>query len=262
LNCLRSYTFFIKYFATDKLKVAYESLDFVDKHTKVPFIQFPYQTILCWGSNEFSFTFKVDADEEDYLSYSGEIGRISVKTSQGKLLETLIMATVRHLIADMEIKALSNKDFRTLVDSVVSDGQLNDTWKTTIEQFALGRLFVAKQCIELLQLIRETTMFEKLDLACFLYEHIINKESFQLVINGFGESIEEKDNLIHRLGLNKKSKSFHTTVIQSIGSPSVGEKASVSFIYSKYTSFLNHFIVPNLYLTPSRPRFPFFFPSM
>jgi len=45
--------------------------------------------------------------------------------------------------------------------------------------------------------------FDKFELACLLYDRIINKESFQLLVNTFEDPIE-RDNLIHRLKLDKE----------------------------------------------------------
>lgn len=76
------------------LRISYESLDFIDITSKIPYVQFPYQTILCWGSTEYSFTFKVDVDR-NFQSKNGEFGKISLKTSHGKAIETATMSTVR-----------------------------------------------------------------------------------------------------------------------------------------------------------------------
>lgn len=48
--------------------------------------------------------------------------------------------------------------------------------------------------------------FEKFDLACMLYERVLNKDSFQLIVNTFPDP-QERDNLIHRLGLDKSKHS-------------------------------------------------------
>lgn len=64
--------------------------------------------------------------------------------------------------------------------------------------------------------------FERLDLACLLYERVINKESFQLVINLF-ESVEDRNNLVHRLHLKRTDTGFVTncsllqSTVESVG---------------------------------------------
>jgi len=56
--------------------------------------------------------------------------------------------------------------------------------------------------MELLTKIGIISPFDKFDLACLLYEKIINYESFQLLVNTFDDPIE-RANLIHRLKLDK-----------------------------------------------------------
>ena len=132
------------------------------------------------------------------------------------------------LMADMEKSALSEIDFQTLLSFILPDGKLNEKWMGTIEQVCMGRLFVAKQCIELLQIIGDSAPFEKNELAAFLYENCINKDSFQLVINSFSDSKEERENLIHRLSLNKNSHRFLSDVAQCSGSPTFSPAKSQS----------------------------------
>jgi len=42
-----------------KLRVSYESLDFIRSDDEQPIIQFPFQNIICWGSSRQNFQFKV-----------------------------------------------------------------------------------------------------------------------------------------------------------------------------------------------------------
>lgn len=57
--------------------------------------------------------------------------------------------------------------------------------------------------MDLLLKIGSIAPFDKFELACLLYERIINKDSFQLLVNTFEDPIE-RDNLIHRLKLDKE----------------------------------------------------------
>ena len=56
--------------------------------------------------------------------------------------------------------------------------------------------------MELLTKIGIISPFDKFDLACLLYEKIINHESFQLLVNTFDDPID-RTNLIHRLKLDR-----------------------------------------------------------
>jgi len=186
------------------LRIAYESLDFVcmDDRT-TPIIQFPYQNIICWGSSLNNFQFKIfdlnNSDPEKRL-----LGMlISVYTNQGKAIEDATMSTVRKLMADINARAISKEEFACLLDVLFdANNLLAENWMEIINQFTIGgRLFLAKQAMELLIRVGSQAPFEKVELACLLYERMINKSSVQLIVNTF-EDAQERDNLIHRLKLN------------------------------------------------------------
>ena len=188
-----------------KLKVSYESLDFIRIEDETPLIQFPFQNIICWGSSRQNFQFKVfdfqnlDAEKKE----SGIL--ISLKTTQGRLIEDATMSTVQKLMLDINQRAISKEEFIALQWSIFNaNSELREDWKSVIDQFTSGgRLFLAKQGMELLIKIGTLAPFEKFDLACLLYERIINKDSFQLLVNTFPDE-QERENLIHRLKLNKE----------------------------------------------------------
>lgn len=60
--------------------------------------------------------------------------------------------------------------------------------------------------MDLMLLIGPLAPFEKVDLACLLYQRILTTESFQLVVNTFQDK-EERENLIHRLGIKNTNVS-------------------------------------------------------
>jgi hypothetical protein len=190
-----------------KLKIAYESLDFVNPENGTPIIQFPFQNIICWGSSPNNFQFKVFNLDKTGDTSKDRDALISVRTSEGRAIEDATMAMVQKLMIDINQRAITKKEFQILIDSVFEDeNTLKDDWMSIIDQFtASGRLFLAKQGMELLFRIGGIAPFEKFDLACFLYDRIINKNSFQLLINTF-EDEHERENLIHRLKLNKHKK--------------------------------------------------------
>ena len=107
-------------------------------------------------------------------------------------------------MVDINLRAISKIEFAALQSTLFDENsQLQEDWKTIINQFTTGgRLFLAKQGMELLIRVGNVAPFEKFDLACLLYEKIINKDSFQLLVNTFADELE-RDNLIHRLKLDK-----------------------------------------------------------
>lgn len=186
-----------------KLKISYESLDFVRYDTELPMIQFPFQNIICWGSSLQNFQFKIfDLEKSSHERRDTGI-LISLKTLQGRAIEEATMSNVQKLMVDINQRAITKEEFQQLLQTIFDGETLKENWLTILNQFTLtGKLFLAKQGMELLQRVGEQAPFEKFDLACFIYERMINKNSVQLLINTF-EDPQERDNLIHRLQLHK-----------------------------------------------------------
>jgi hypothetical protein len=85
----------------------------------------------------------------------------------------------------------------------MTKAELKEDFMTIIEQFSASRQFIAKQAMELVKFVGPLAPFERLDLAEMLYDRILNKESYQLVINAL-DTKEERENL----GLRFKKKGF------------------------------------------------------
>jgi len=105
------------------LRISYESLDILDKETSKPYVQFPYQVILCWGCSSTVFQYKVFPSALDPTTKERDAVCIVVQTSQGKQIESLIMSTVKVLMADMEKTAVSNSDFNTLKECIFDNNK-------------------------------------------------------------------------------------------------------------------------------------------
>lgn len=182
------------------IRLASESLDFVSSENRLPLIQFPYQNIICWGQSSHSFQFKIfDLTKANPQERDNGV-LIELRTTQGKLIADTTMSIVRNLMATMENKAITKEEFHGLLGSVFHpDGNLQETWMETVNQFTSGgRQFLAKQGMELLLRVGDQAQFDKVELACLIYERMVNKSSFQLIINTFEDPVE-RDNLIHRI---------------------------------------------------------------
>eukprot|EP01039_Chlorochromonas_danica_P001109 gene1109-1209_t len=182
------------------LRISYESLDFVEKEKNVPLVQFPFQNILCWGSSPQNFQFKVfDLEAANIDKRNGGV-LITLKTSQGKMIEEATMSSVKQLMADIKLRAISDGEFAVLLTTILDgEGILKEEWLQILDQFtSSGRLFLAKQGIELLHHISKQASFEKFDLVCMIYDRMLNKNSIQLLVNTF-EDPQERENLSLRL---------------------------------------------------------------
>lgn len=190
------------------LSLGSESLDFISMSTKVPFFQVPYHNIACWGSTSSTFEFQMFTCEIDELPTNSNRIPVTVQTNEGKKIEDAIMSTVRHLMSEMDKHAMTKREFSELMTTIFDHaGKLHENWMKTIDQFTTNRYFLAKQAIRLLSMIGNEMSFEKLDLACLVYERMMNKDSFQLIINSL-EDLIEKENLIHRLQNDYKKFNF------------------------------------------------------
>ena len=117
------------------LSITKESLDFekMEDEKMIKIIQFPYQTIISWGHSSKNFQFKIFDDQKSM--HSGSI-LLSLQTREGKSIEDLTMATVKDLMNDMEVRAISKEEFQTLSKEIFDeDGQLNEGWLSVIDQF-------------------------------------------------------------------------------------------------------------------------------
>ena len=205
------------------LKISRESLDILSSEQSIPLLQFPYQNILCWGSSSTVFQFTVVVSNNNNI-------KVVMKTQYGKQIEDTTMSTVLDLMSAMEKEAISKDQFHSLLTFIYDkdNDTLIDTWMHSIETCSMTRLFLAKQAMELMILISPHAPFEKFDLACLLYERILNKDSFQLVINTF-DNIIDRENLIHRLNLNKNKFKSNDEDIKRLVSSSKLLVETVSF---------------------------------
>lgn len=187
------------------LRLCRESLDFVDNKTLAPILQFPFQQIICWGSTVSTFRFHVYNYENvsDGPNDAKDICFI-LKTTEGKNIEDMTMKTVKLLMVDMDNSAVSKEEFQLIINHIYdsSTNSLSSDWFQTLDQFSTGRKLLAKQCMDLIQLVGPLAPFEKMDLACLLHTRILTPGSFQLIVNTFDDKAE-RQNLIHRLGLNR-----------------------------------------------------------
>lgn len=82
---------------------------------------------------------------------------------------------------------------------------LPSNWEEILSIKLHTKKLLALQAIEMILKIAEFSPFEKYDFACVLYSKLLNKISFQLVINSFID-IEDRQNLLLLLKKNNNLK--------------------------------------------------------
>lgn len=119
---------------TFRLKISYESFDFVSLHNETPIVQFPFQNVICWGSSVQNFQFKLFNFDEANTRANSIL--ISLVTTQGRKIEDVTMSSVQSLMKVMESRAMSKQEFQNLIDTIFeSKDELKEGWLTTVDQF-------------------------------------------------------------------------------------------------------------------------------
>ena len=199
------------------LRIGVESLHVCDVEASTVLLTIPYYAILCWGYTPSTFQWKVfkkfnpKASESAHSSTTPtateltpsveDVDTFVVITHQGVQIEAEVMATVRKLMTEMECKGIDDAEFSTFVKTLKSlTEEESDFGIQTIRQIAATRKFDARQALTLVNLIGDISPFDKLEAAIVLYEGVMNKESYLLVLNSF-EDDGDRENICHRLGI-------------------------------------------------------------
>jgi hypothetical protein len=186
------------------VKIAKESLDLLTVD-QVPLLLFPFQNIISWGSCSRTFSLLIsnkdpDFDRKDY--------KLVLTTSRGKEIEDILLKVVFHLMDDMKkATTVTKEEFSSICKELFDENNcLREDFLSILKKFAVSRSFIAKQAIDIMNLVSPHAPFERVECALFFYTNIINKDSFQLVLNTF-EDESERENLLLRIkGIMDKKK--------------------------------------------------------
>lgn len=110
------------------LRIAYESLDVLNVDTMIPVLQFPFQSIICWGSNPSFFQFTAFPTVAGAVDKRKDSIRITMKTVQGRLIDTTLMSRIRKLMVDMEFRAVSKEEFDMLKKMILTESGELKVW--------------------------------------------------------------------------------------------------------------------------------------
>ena len=175
---------------------------------------FAYHEILSWGHNTDSFQFRVHkgamgtlitvvlGTREVSVRRGAAASRVwlptnSVRVVQGDAMEEDIMGTVLHLMDDMKAVGVSEAEFASLLQALADDP---DRLLEDVRSVSLTKAFDAKQASTLVARVGELSPFDQLEAAVLLYDALINKHSFNLVLDVLEEDAD-RDNVCHRLGI-------------------------------------------------------------
>ena len=118
---------------------------------------------------------------------------VMFSTKQGKEIEAMTLSSVKSLMRDMDKQGVTKEDFKMLKQILQENkriGAPEEEWFSTVRQFASTRQYTSHQGVELLQIMKEVNPFELIELACFLYDNLLNRDSFQMLLNVFNEEAD------------------------------------------------------------------------
>ncbi len=112
-------------------------------------------------------------------------------------METEIMQMVLHLMDNMQEVGVRPDEFAGLLQLLEED---SESLLSDIRTVALTKAFDAKQASKLVEAVGSISPFDQVEVAVMLYDSLINKDSFNLVLEVFPEAAD-RDNICHRLGV-------------------------------------------------------------
>mmetsp|Transcript_22998 Transcript_22998/g.22161 ORF Transcript_22998/g.22161 Transcript_22998/m.22161 type:complete len:358 (-) Transcript_22998:466-1539(-) len=138
-------------------------------------------------------------------SFMGDDIIVKIKTVQAMAIEEATMAAVRKLMNTIEKSGMPKIEFDSLIENLIdtSDSSVKSNWRELILESSQRKAFMAKQAIDLVMHVTPYLPFEKFDLACLVYTRMLNKDSFQLIVNSF-QDVKDRENLVYRLKLDLK----------------------------------------------------------
>lgn len=119
-------------------------------------------------------------------------------TSMGPLMEETIMSQVVSLMADMDARGVTSEELHALQANMEEDP---DHALSMLRQLSLTRRFPVRDAMDLVRRVGDLSPFDKVEAAVVLYPALIDKNSFKLILEEFGEE-DDRDNVCHRLRLD------------------------------------------------------------
>uniref|UniRef100_A0A7S2S214 IRS-type PTB domain-containing protein n=1 Tax=Rhizochromulina marina TaxID=1034831 RepID=A0A7S2S214_9STRA len=229
------------------LRVAYEALVVVDIGTNTPLTYFKYQDIICWGSTKSLFQFKVFGTV--FGHEKNNLVAVLFQTRHGAELESITLKSVKLLMKDMEAVAVSKQDFLVLKglllhmqqEQSMDPDERKASWLSAVRTFAANRQYTCDQGTELVRMaydVPEMDSFNLLDLAMYLWDSTLNRDSFQLILNVLGDH-DTRHNAIERICMHyphDKSAQLLKANCHDVGGGLTGGAAIVSSSRAAHSS--------------------------
>lgn len=133
------------------------------------------------------------------------------------------MIAVVDLMGKMKQTCVPDKTYDTLLNTLIDleKAGLGIHCLSAVKQMAVMRKFTAKQGVDLLKTLETISPFDKLECAIVLYPALMMQDSFLMLLECFEDDID-KQNLLHRLGLQK----LRNGTLKQVGKP-IGSSTTV-----------------------------------
>eukprot|EP01029_Cantina_marsupialis_P028773 TRINITY_DN777996_c0_g1_i1.p1 TRINITY_DN777996_c0_g1~~TRINITY_DN777996_c0_g1_i1.p1 ORF type:complete len:226 (+),score=53.86 TRINITY_DN777996_c0_g1_i1:48-725(+) len=157
-------------------------------------MMFAYGAILCWGSSDSTFQFRIIGSDTSLNTYV-------YNTKVGQVIEDALFSKVTSLMQMMEAQCLS-KEQMSLVESIFELG--TDDCLEVLKTCTAQRQITIHQSVQLVHTIKKTTPdmnpFDLIDIVCVLYERLVHKETYSLLLEELDEDLRENTAL--RMGVS------------------------------------------------------------
>ena len=180
------------------LRLEAEAVVFVDRETGERYHHYPYYTIMCWGHTSNTFQFRL-------YQPGTKVEPVAVKTKQGDEIERVILRVVKKLMRKMKQHGTTKEEFEQFME-VITKGEdcIADPELAIhrVQTFMEGHSITVNQARDIMEQVPFPSSFEKILVAEKVYESMMNKDAFQMIIHCF-DDYHDRLNLCHKLKLDE-----------------------------------------------------------
>ncbi|RYG54680.1 hypothetical protein EON66_06820 [archaeon] len=128
-------------------------------------------------------------------------------TEYGEQIEAAVMNSVQALMSKMDAHGVPDAEFRALLETLtrLTEDDMGDYALQVMRQMSLTRTFDVRQAREMVITIGSVSPFDQIEAAVLLYDKVMNKESYPLVLACFDDATD-RANICHRLGITIDGK--------------------------------------------------------
>jgi len=141
-------------------------------------------------------------------------------------MEAEIMQMVLHLMENMQEVGVGSEEFDGLLQLLEED---SESLLSDIRTVAMTKAFDAKQASQLVAAVGGISPFDQVEVAVMLYDSLINKDSFNLVLQVFPDA-GDRDNICHRLGVIRNADGSFKHLPQRSRRLGSSATASIGFV--------------------------------